>query len=123
MTDLTKTLGSVGLLLFVCACTNNLYEVPIETPLQPKLDVSAFQRVLIAGFVTGGTNEVDANLETARLLRSHLRTESRLDVIDSEVIDLFAVAEDESATSRDAPEVESTEKTNRPTADELDQEE
>jgi len=123
MTGLTKTLGSVGLLLFVCACTNNLYEVPIETPLQPKLDVSAFQRVLIAGFVTGGTNDVDANLETARLLRSQLRTESRLDVIDSEVIDLFTVAEDESAASRDAPEVESTEKTTRPNADELDQEE
>jgi hypothetical protein len=32
-----------------------LFRIPIETPIQPKLDVSAFQRVLIAGFVAGST--------------------------------------------------------------------
>ena len=117
MTGLTKTLASAGLLLFVSACTN-FYEVPIETPLQPKLDVSRFQRVLIAGFVAGGTDEVDANLETARLLRSQLRTESRLDVIDSEVIDLLAVAAGESDASRDAPEVGGPAGADAPTADE-----
>ena len=31
------------------------YEIPIETPIQPKMDVSPFQRVLIAGFVAGGS--------------------------------------------------------------------
>ena len=30
------------------------FEIPIETPIQPKLDVSAFQRVLVAGFISGG---------------------------------------------------------------------
>ena len=42
---------------------------------RPKLDVSPFQRVLVAGFVAGGTDDVDANQETVRLLRSQLRIE------------------------------------------------
>ena len=57
------------------ACTS-FYEIPIETPIQPKMDVSLFQRVLVAGFIGGGTEDVDANLETVRLLRSQLRTKS-----------------------------------------------
>jgi hypothetical protein len=95
MTGLTKTLASLALLLVASACTS-YYEIPIETPLKPKLDVSRFQRVLIAGFVAGGSEDVDANLETARLLRSQLRTESRLQVIDAEVLDLLTVARSES---------------------------
>ena len=91
MTAFHKTLASALMLLGVSACTN-FYEVPIETPLQPKLDVARFQRILVAGFVTAGTDEVDTNLETARLLRSQLRTESRLEVIDSEVLDLLTIA-------------------------------
>ena len=53
----------------------SFYEIPIETPIQPKMDVSPFQRVLVAGFIGGGTDDVDANLETVRLLRSQLRIE------------------------------------------------
>ena len=53
----------------------NFYEIPIETPIQPKMDVSPFPRVLVAGFIAGGTDDVDANLETVRLLRSQLRIE------------------------------------------------
>ncbi len=44
--------ASFTLALTLVACTN-FYEVPIETPIQPKMDVSAFQRVLIAGFLAG----------------------------------------------------------------------
>ena len=66
--------ASFALALTLVACTN-FYEVPIETPIQPKMDVSAFQRVLIAGFLAGGSEDVDANLETVRLLRSQLRIE------------------------------------------------
>ena len=95
MTGLIKAIASATFLL-ASACTS-YYEVPIETPLQPKLDVSRFQRVLIAGFLTGGTDEVDTNLETARLLRSQLRNESRLQVIDADVLDLLSIAERESA--------------------------
>ena len=94
MTAYLKTTVSGLLLLAISACTS-FYEIPIETPLQPKLDVSRFQRILVAGFLAGGSEDVDANMETARLLRSQLRNESRLDVIDAEVLDLFAVAESE----------------------------
>lgn len=95
MIDLTKVFASTALLLAVSACTN-YYEIGIETPLQPKLDVSQFQRVLIAGFVAGGTEDIDGNLETARLLRSQLRSESRLQVIDADVLDLLEIAKNES---------------------------
>src|ERR671916_188691 len=77
------------------ACTN-FYEIPIETPIQPKMDVSTFSRVLVAGFIGGGTDDVDANLETVRLLRSHLRTKSNLRVIEAEVLPLVEMARDQS---------------------------
>ena len=92
MTASFKAIASALLLAGAAACSS-YYEVPIETPLQPKLDVGRFQRILVAGFVAGGTDDVDANLETARLLRSQLRAESRLEVIDAEVLDLLAIAE------------------------------
>jgi hypothetical protein len=69
------------------ACTS-FYEIPIETPIQPKMDVSMFQRVLIAGFIGGGTEDVDANVETVRLLRSQLRSKSTLRVIEAEALQL-----------------------------------
>jgi hypothetical protein len=77
------------------ACGTTYFEIPIETPIQAKLDVSAFQRVLIAGFVAGGTDDVDANQETVRLLRSQLRSKSELRVIDSDVMELAEVARDQ----------------------------
>ena len=95
MTGSAKIFVSVSLIVSAVACTTNVYEVPVETPLQPKLDVSDFQRILVAGFVTGGSEEVDTNVETARLLRSQLRSNSRLQVIDADVIELAAVAEEE----------------------------
>src|SRR4026209_2068114 len=73
------------------ACTS-FYEIPIETPIKAKLDVGAFQRVLVAGFLAGGTDDVDGNLETTRLLRSQLRTKSELRVIDTDVLPLLEVA-------------------------------
>src|SRR4026208_1184100 len=77
------TIVSLTLLAFVSGCTN-FFEVPIETPLSPKMDVAAFRRVLVAGFISGGTDDVDANLETVRLLRSQLRTKSGLRVIEAD---------------------------------------
>ena len=87
-----KALSSLGVVLLAAACTNSV-EIPIETPIRPKLDVAAFQRVLVAGFIAGGTEDVDGNLETTRLLRSQLRTKSQLRVIDSDVLPLVDVAE------------------------------
>lgn len=58
-------------------------EVPVETPLQSKLDVSGFRRVLVAGFVTEpGGSDVDLSSETARLLQNQLRSNARLQVLE-----------------------------------------
>ncbi len=86
--------ASLALALTVSAC-NDVYEVPIETPIQPKMDVSPFQRVLIAGFLAGGSEDVDANLETVRLLRSQLRSKSQLKVIDADVLPLLELANEQ----------------------------
>jgi hypothetical protein len=83
------------------ACGASYLEIPIETPIQAKLDVSAFQRVLIAGFVTGGSEDVDANQETVRLLRSQLRTKSTLKVIDADLLPLMDVAQDQMKAASD----------------------
>ena len=83
------------------ACGPSYLEIPIETPIQAKLDVSAFQRVLVAGFVTGGTDDVDANQETVRLLRSQLRTKSALKVIDADLLPLMEVAQDQTRVAAD----------------------
>jgi hypothetical protein len=95
MTALIRTSISILLLSVTAACTNSYYEIPVETPLQPKLDISDFQRILVVGFLTGGSNEIDANRETARLISSQLRNNSRLQVIDTDIIELTAVAEEQ----------------------------
>jgi hypothetical protein len=95
-------IASLALLGATAACTN-FYEVPIETPIQAKLDVSSFRRVLVAGFISGGSEEVDANMETVRLLRSQLRTKTNLRVIEAEVLPLVELANEQSrASSGDA---------------------
>ena len=81
------------------ACGPTMFEVAIETPIQPKMDVSAFQRVLVAGFVTGGSDDLDANQETVRLLRSQLRTKSTLRVIDADIMPLLDIARDQSSSN------------------------
>jgi len=88
-------IASLAVLCGSLACTN-FYEIPIETPIQPKMDVSSFNRVLVAGFIGGGTDDVDANLETVRLLRSQLRSKSNLRVIEAEVLPLVDMARDQS---------------------------
>jgi hypothetical protein len=92
---------SAGVAVIIAACGADYYEIPIETPIQPKLDVSAFQRVLVAGFVAGGSEDVDANQETVRLLRSQLRTKSSLKVIDADVLPLLEVAQDQAQPAND----------------------
>ena len=88
-----KTVVSFALALVgaLAGCTS-YFEIPIETPIQPKLDIGGFQRVLVAGFVAGGNDEVDANLETVRLLRSQLRQKGSLRVIEAEALSLADIA-------------------------------
>lgn len=96
------TIGSLVVLCGAMACTN-FYEIPIETPIQPKMDVTSFNRVLVAGFIGGGTEDVDANLETVRLLRSQLRTKSNLRVIEAEVLPLAEMAREQKPVASSDP--------------------
>ena len=82
---------SLALLAVTAACTSYI-EIPIETPIQPNLDVSAFQRIFIAGFIAGANEDVDANMETVRLLRSQLRNRGIMRVIDADTLPLMDVA-------------------------------
>jgi hypothetical protein len=98
---LAKTLASTGFAALTAACVSYT-EIPIETPIRPTMDVSAFQRVLVAGFISGGTEDVDGNLETTRLLRSQLRNKSGLRVIDSDSLPLLEVANEGRGTDTPA---------------------
>lgn len=88
-------LAAAGAATFIACGGPASFEIPIETPIQPKLDVTPFQRVLIAGFVAGGTEDVDTNQETVRLLRSQLRSKSGLRVIDADVMPLMEIAQEQ----------------------------
>jgi hypothetical protein len=94
---LRKTVRSLSLALVgaLSACGGGYTEIPIETPIAPKLDVSSFQRVFVAGFLAGASDDVDANLETVRLLRSQLRTKNILRVVDADALPLTEVAQQE----------------------------
>jgi hypothetical protein len=89
--SLVLTIGAAGCMGF--------YEIPIETPIQAKLDVTAFTRVLVVGFLSGGSKAVDPNTETARLLRSQLRTKSELKIIDADVRSLVDEVDKRRGTS------------------------
>ena len=98
-----KALSVLALAALVVAGCSSLVEIPIETPIQAKLDISAFSRVLVAGFVAGGSDAVDANLETVRLLRSQLRSKSNLRVIDADPMPLVELAKDDAPAAASAP--------------------
>jgi hypothetical protein len=101
---LRKTVGtfSLALVATVAACTSYT-EIPIETPIQPKLDVSAFQRIFIAGFIAGANEDVDANMETVRLLRSQLRNKGIMRVIDADTLPLLEVAKQNGGEANTPP--------------------
>jgi hypothetical protein len=92
----------LALLAVTAACTSYI-EIPIETPIQPKLDVSAFQRIFIAGFIAGANEDVDANMETVRLLRSQLRNKGIMRVIDADTLPLLELAKQNGAEPNAPP--------------------
>lgn len=102
---LRKSVGSfllLALLGALASCTS-YYEIPIETPISPKLDTSQFERVFVAGFVAGGNDDVDGNLETVRLLRSQLRQKGTLRVIEAEALPLTQIAAQQGGIEKVAP--------------------
>jgi hypothetical protein len=98
--------ASLVLLCAAIGCTS-FYEIPIETPIQPKMDVTPFSRILVAGFISGGSDDVDGNLETVRLLRSQLRSKSSLRVIEAEVLPLVDIAREQGKDAATPPAPES----------------
>ncbi len=83
-----RTVVSLVIALGLSGCSSGYLEIPIETPIQPKLDVRPFSRVFVAGFATAGSDEIDGNLETVRLLRSQLRNKGALRVVDADAVAL-----------------------------------
>ena len=72
--NLRRAAAAAVLAAAAVACGPSYFEIPIETPIRPKMDVSPFQRVLVAGFVAGGSDDVEEVLE--RLIEL-ARTERR----------------------------------------------
>ena len=86
-----RTLASAALALAASGCLS-FVEVPVETPIRPKLDASPFSRVYVAGFLPSGTEDVDTNLETVRLLRSQLKNKGGMRIIEADVLPLAEAA-------------------------------
>ena len=100
-----RTVVSLTLAAMMGGCSSSYVEIPIETPIPAKLDVRPFSRVFVAGFATAGSEEVDGNLETVRLLRSQLRNKGTLRVVDADALALAEAAGVEpAATSGAAPQ-------------------
>jgi hypothetical protein len=103
---LRKTVASLSLLAGALAagCGGSGYvEIPIQTPIAPKLDISPFQRVYVAGFLAGANEDIDANMEMVRLLRSQLRNKNILRVVDADTVPLAERAKEEAGSAPAAP--------------------
>ncbi len=105
---LGKILSSLGaglLATSLAACgAGGFVEIPIETPIAPKLDITKFQRVYVAGFLAGANEDVDANMETVRLLRSQLRNKNVLRVVDADTVPLVERALKDAPAPAGTPE-------------------
>ena len=78
-----RSLRPVLLAVLVSTGCATFVEVPVETPLQSKIDVGTFRRVLVAGFVTDlASADVDLSPETVRLLQNQLRSNTKLQVLE-----------------------------------------
>jgi hypothetical protein len=89
--QIARTLASTALALAASGCLTFI-EVPVETPIRPKIDASPFSRVYVAGFLPSGTEDVDTNLETVRLLRSQLKNKGGQRIVEADVLPLLEAA-------------------------------
>ncbi len=70
-------------LILACGACATFVEVPVETPLQSKIDVSRFRRVLVAGFATElAESDLELSPETVRLLQNQLRANTKMQVLE-----------------------------------------
>lgn len=86
----TDGLRVLVLSLLVVSCATAHARVP--PPRSRSVVVSPVQRILVAGFVADGQNLVDVNGETVRLLRSELRGQGALGVIQADPVTLSTEA-------------------------------
>jgi hypothetical protein len=98
-----RTLASAVLALAAGGCLT-FVEVPVETPIRPKIDASPFSRVYVAGFLPSGSEDVDSNLETVRLLRSQLKNKGGMRIIEADVLPLADAAKPVPAEGQPAPQ-------------------
>jgi hypothetical protein len=109
---LRRTVGRLSLVAagLAAGCGGGGYvEIPIQTPIAPKLDITPFQRVYVAGFLAGASDDVDANMETVRLLRSQLRNKNVLRVVDADTVALAEHALEEVGAPETPPGTAPTE--------------
>ncbi len=79
-----RILAVATIVLATGAC-GGYVEVPVETPLQSKIDVARFRRALVAGFlVDSGGIDVDIQSETVRLLENQLKSRTKLQVLEAD---------------------------------------
>jgi hypothetical protein len=97
-----RTLASAAIALAAGGCLTFI-EVPVETPIRPKIDASPFARVYVAGFLPSGSEDVDTNLETVRLLRSQLKNKGGMRIIEADVLPLVDAAKPAPAENQPAP--------------------
>lgn len=83
--------GSVAVLALTTGCVS-AYDIAIDMSAKPTMDVSAFQRVLVPGFIAGGVDDIDVDAETTRLLRSQFRSRTPLRVIDADALPMMQLA-------------------------------
>jgi hypothetical protein len=90
-----RSASALALALGVFGCAS-FVEVAVETPLQSKIDVTSFRRVLVAGFVSepGNEAEIDLGPETVRLLQNQLRSATKLQVLEPDRPPLQAALEE-----------------------------
>jgi hypothetical protein len=82
--SVSRAAGLACALLAATGCAGYL-EVPIDMPVQSKIDTTRFRRVLIAGFASDiGGAEVEVGSETVRLLQNQLRANSRMQVVEAD---------------------------------------
>ena len=81
---LTQVLAACAAALSLSSCMS-YYRVAIAVREEAKLDVSDFNRVLVASFVTRTNQAVDLDRETMRLLRNQLGHETDLHVVDADL--------------------------------------
>jgi hypothetical protein len=70
--------------VLVAACGGRVARVPQAVPAYVQRGLSAVSHVWVAGFVTGGRQDIDLNAESVRLVRKDLRAWSGARVVEAE---------------------------------------